>query len=392
MKKFIVCLLLGALLGMISPLLPAQQTQSRQKSDTEIEVLEKRVSELEKQLQTVENVEKMELQAKLADANAKLINANFGTLKEKVWVDNEERMRRWSHWFFGMLGIIVVISGGAIWLLLKSLIADRVEKNLNGFKEAVGQVEVMKDELRVLKKDHAASMLKDFIHLYYFSDKYPYPERIMTLPEEDLLEVFGDEIYDLEVRYRAAEVLVDRKSPQLVSPLLKFINSIVYADANLHPKIEDLLCGFVGLLGQIHTQEVYHGLTKFLNRLLTEDLKHKEMLLTWTAFSLAIISYELSKRDSISILRKAMTHLKSQQNPHPMGHLVGGITKSNGLINLARYFDRYSEPEGIKEILTKHVTSGMSGTENRCLELLQKYDPEFVAEWRAGEPKENSNT
>ena len=137
MKKFIACLLLGALLGMISPLLPAQQTQSRQKSDTEIEVLEKRVSELEKQLQTVENVEKMELQAKLADAKAKLINANFGTLKEKVWVDNEERMRRWSHWFFGILGIIVVISGGAVWLLLKSLIADGVEKNLNGFKKAM---------------------------------------------------------------------------------------------------------------------------------------------------------------------------------------------------------------------------------------------------------------
>ena len=250
---------------------------------------------------------------------------------------------------------------------------------------------MMKNELRVLKKDHAASMLKDFIHLYYFSDKYPYPERIMTLPEEDLLEVFGDEIYDLEVRYRAAEVLVDRKSPQSVSPLLKFINSVVYADANLHPKIEDLLCGFVGILGQIHTQEVYQGLTKFLNRLLTEDLKHKEMLLTWTAFSLAIISFELNKRDSISILRKAMPHLNSQQNPHPMGHLVGGITKSNGLTNLARYFDRYNELEGIKEILTKHVTSGMAGVENRCLELLQKHDSEFVKEWRARETTTNSD-
>ena len=54
MQKFIACLLLGALLGMIPPLLPAQQNQSMQKSDLEIEALKKRVSELEKQLQAVE--------------------------------------------------------------------------------------------------------------------------------------------------------------------------------------------------------------------------------------------------------------------------------------------------------------------------------------------------
>ena len=75
MKEFIV---LVALLGMISPLLPAQQSQNTQKSDSEIEALKKRVSEIEKQLQTVENVEKIDLQAKLAEANAKLINAEFG--------------------------------------------------------------------------------------------------------------------------------------------------------------------------------------------------------------------------------------------------------------------------------------------------------------------------
>ena len=49
MQKFIACLLLVALLGMISPLLSAQQNQSSQQSDPEIEALKKRVSELEKQ-------------------------------------------------------------------------------------------------------------------------------------------------------------------------------------------------------------------------------------------------------------------------------------------------------------------------------------------------------
>ena len=79
MKKFITCLLLGALLGMIPPPLPAQQNQNQ-----EIEALKKRVSELEKQLQTVENIEKLDLQAKLADANAKLANAEFGKFEREL--------------------------------------------------------------------------------------------------------------------------------------------------------------------------------------------------------------------------------------------------------------------------------------------------------------------
>ena len=84
MKEFIACLLLGTLLGMIPPLLSAQQNQNLQKSDPEIEAIKKRVSELEKQLQTVENVEKLDLQAKLTDANAKLANAEFGKFEREL--------------------------------------------------------------------------------------------------------------------------------------------------------------------------------------------------------------------------------------------------------------------------------------------------------------------
>ena len=100
MRKFIACLLLVALLGIISLLLPAQQNQNAQKSDPEIEVLEKRVSELEKQLRTVENVEKIDLQAKLAEANAKLVNADFGKFERGLKDSNDKWLREWSNWIF----------------------------------------------------------------------------------------------------------------------------------------------------------------------------------------------------------------------------------------------------------------------------------------------------
>ena len=95
MKKFIVYLLLWALLGMIPPPLPAQQNQNQ-----EIEALKKRVAELEKQLQTVENVEKLDLQAKLADANAKLANAEFGKFERELRDSNNKWLRNWSIGFF----------------------------------------------------------------------------------------------------------------------------------------------------------------------------------------------------------------------------------------------------------------------------------------------------
>ena len=168
MKNFIACLLLVVLLGVIPSLLSAQQNQSAQKLEQRIEALEKRISELEKQLQTVENVDKLELQAqlaeanaKLAEANAKLINTDFDTFKNQLKVDNEERMRTWSHWFFGILVAIAAIGGAAIVFLLKSLIADRVEKNLNGFKEGLKELAILKKQQEVLKKE-ADTLEKSF--------------------------------------------------------------------------------------------------------------------------------------------------------------------------------------------------------------------------------------
>ena len=108
MKKFITYLPLTILFIIGITFSFAQQNQNTQKSDPEVEVLKKRISELESKLQTVENVEKMELAAKLADANAKLANAEFGRFERELRDSNDEWLRTWSLWFF-ITGFLVLI-------------------------------------------------------------------------------------------------------------------------------------------------------------------------------------------------------------------------------------------------------------------------------------------
>ena len=376
MRKCIACLLLGALLGMIPPLLPAQQNQSMQKSDLEIEALKKRVSELEKQLQTVENVEKMDLQAKLADANAKLVNAEFGKFERGLKDSNDERMRNWVIFFVA----IVSTAGVAFWLVVKSLIADRVEKDLNGFKEAVSEQDLIKNQLRGLEKEYGASILENVHHS--LGEEHLHPKQIKALREETLLQLFSDERYYPELRYKAAEVLAARKSPRLVSPLLEFLNSVVDSDSDIDSETELYLRSYAIFFAHRHTQDTHQGLRELLNRLLTEDPKCKDLFLTEIVYSLAWVSIKLNIGDSVSILKMAIPYLQIGQQEH------------QAIKNLARYFDIFNESAGIKEILINHVTSessGMEEVEERCLELLQKHDPEFVKEWRARETTDNSN-
>ena len=383
MKAFMVYLILGSLLGIIPPSLSAQQNQSPQHSAQELEALKNRVSELEKQFGTVENVEKMELQSKLAEANAKLTDANaklanvqFDRFKQDLRVDNDDRMRAWSYWFFGILGVIVLISGAAIWFSLKSLISDRVEKNLNGFKEGLEEVDtlkneigVLKDQQRVLEREHTTATLEDFIYDRLWRQQN-HPEQIKGLREESLLEVFGDKGRIQAIRYKAAEILAARKSPRLVSPVLEHLNSIVDSDADLDFETENILLSLTNYLGDIHTKETYEGLIKFLNRLLTENPKHKELFITATAFSLAMVSIKLNLGNSVSMLKLAIPQLN-------VGH-----NNQQALKNLARQFDIFNEPEGIKEMLTTHGQSLPSEVVDTCLDLLQKHNPEFVENWR----------
>ena len=131
----------------------------------------------------------------------------------------------WTAFFGGILAVI----GIALWLSVKSLIADRVEKSLNGFKDAVAQQEVIKNQLVVLEKEHAISVLENAPESFLRYEHF-HTEQIKALREEVLLHVFGDETRLIEIRYSAADVLAVRKSPRLVSSVLEFVNSVVDSD------------------------------------------------------------------------------------------------------------------------------------------------------------------
>ena len=374
MKKIIVCLLLMVLFVTVILLSFAQQNQNSQKQDPEVHALKI-------QLQTVEN-EKIELttklldaQTKLADANTELLNAEIGKYKRELKDANDEWLRTWSLWFVGIIGFLVLIVGGAFWFWLRSrtdqLITDNVEERLDGFRDAVEQVNILKNELRILQKEHVVSMLENS-HRFSGDETY-YREQIKTLPEKALLDVFEDEARPLLLRHKAAEALANRKSPQLVSPALSFLNSVVNSDFDWEQDFTTQyhMRDLVNFLGYIGTPEVYEGLKKFLDRLLTEHPEDKGLVLTPTAFSLAYVSSELNRRDFMSILKKAIPFFRvSSEDVH-------------GLKNLAEYFDRFKDPDGIKDILTDGLTDMMPDAENQCLELLQKHDPDFVEKWKA---------
>lgn len=391
MKVFVSCLIMGMLFGLTPHSVFAQHNQTPQQQAQEIENLKKRVSALEKQLQTVENVEKLDLQAKLAEANAKLtdakvnlVNTEFEKFQRALRIDNLERMERWSLWFFGILAFIAAISGAAIWFFLKSLISDGVEKNLNGFKEGLAEVVTLKNEIGVLKnqqmvleREHTTATLEDFLYdsLWYEQN---HPEQIKGLAEEALLEVFGDKGRIETIRYKAVEVLVARRSRQSVPPIFELLNSVVDSDAEFDFETENNLRGFINFLGHLHTPDAYQGLKRFLNRLLTENPKHKDTFLMETVLAFGNAGIELDMRDSVSILKSAMTHFQ-----HPA---------SDDLSALVVFFDRFKDSAGIKEILTKHVTSGMPEVREQCLTALEKCDSEFVEKWRTQNRTENADS
>ena len=374
MKLNIIYLLLIALFGVIVSASIAQQNQNVPKTDTEVE-------KLKIQLQTAEN-EKIELETKLAEANARLINTEFEKLKLELKESNQKWLIGWIIFFLTVLAVV----GTPLWLLLKSgvnriitnlksntdqLISDEVERSLTGFKEAVDQVNTQKNQIRVLQKESAISILENFMRFSY--DESYYPEQLDALPDSALLDVFSDEKRYLVLRCKAAEILTYKKSTRLVFPMLEFLNSVVDSDLYNETDVqtERILRSFVSFLGEIHTEETYEGLKKFFNRLLTENPKHKGLFLTWTVFSLAYVSRGLKRGDSASMIRRAVPDL----------HMF--LHEEQALKNLAAYFDRFNEPEGIKEILAHHAADKIPELEDKCLELLQKHDPKFVEKWKA---------
>ena len=379
MRKISVCVFLGVLIGIIPPLLSAQQNQNTQKLISEIEDLKQRVLELEKQLQIVENVEKLDLQAKLAEANAKLAGAQFGKYERELRDSNDDWLRNWGIFAFTVLAVVGASALAWVKSRTNQLIADAVEKNLGGFKEAVDEQEVIKNQLTVLEKEYAASTLGSYLSVRLDKEEF-HPEEIKVLRDETLVPIFGDERYDLRFRYKTAEVLAARRSPRLVSPLLDILNTVVDSDSDVDFQSQDSLRGFMNCLGYIHTQECYEGLTEFLNRLLTENPKHKMLFLTDAVFSLALVSLKLNLGNSVSMLRLAVPQLDVGQH------------NQQALMNLARQFDIFNEPEGIKEMLTSHGTSLPSEVIDKCLELLQKHDQVYVEKWRTQNAQDNAES
>lgn len=374
MKKATLCLLLAIIYSGAF----AQQNQSTQKPTSEIETLKI-------QLQTVEN-EKTELttklldaQTKLAKAQAQLRNADFGKFERELRDSNNRWLWGWTAFFVGIFAVI----GVALWFVIKSLITDRVEKYLNGFKEAVGNLNEIKNQLVVLEDGYTSTVLRGFDESYFRNQDLDFKE-IKALREDALLRICDDNTYLLTIRFRAVAVLADRKSPRLVSPALKLINSVVNSDLSsnldfeLSPETQYSMARLVSFVGQIHRQESYEELKQFLISLITDNPKNKDLFLTNTAFSLGWVSLKLNIGDSVSVLRLAIPHLQVSSSD------------LNALKTFARHFDVFNEPEGIKEILTHHAVGKIPKLEDKCLELLEKHDPKFVENWKS--EKESANT
>lgn len=371
MKINVVYLLLIATLGLTVFASIAQQNQNVPKTDTEVE-------KLKIQLQTAEN-EKIELETKLAEANAKLINADFGKFERELRDSNNKWLWGWTTFFVGVVAVI----GLALWFFVKSLIADRVEKNLKGFQEAVGNFKEIKDQLVILEEGYTYTVLRNLHTSYFWSQNLDFKE-IKGLRDETLLRILDDKTYSSTIRYKAVAVLAARNSTQLVTPALKllntFVNSELDSDDSFDSQIdtENSLRRIVSIVGQIHTQDSYEGLKKFLISLITDNPKNKDIFLTYTAFSLSWISIKLNMEDSTSVLRLAIPHLQV------------GQSDLTGLQNSAKYFDIFKQPEGIKEIYNIHAKGKMPELEETCLNLLDKYDPDFVKEQRKEKAANNT--
>ena len=377
MKINIVYLLLIALLGITVSASIAQQNQNVPKTDTEVE-------KLKIQLQTAEN-EKIGLETKLAEAQAKhaaayakLIETEFDKLKLELKDSNEKWLLRW----IGFFGVIFAVFGVILFSHFKTkvdqMIESGVEKSLTGFQDGLKQVDILNSQLRMLQKHYVVSVIENYIR--FTADQSYYSEILNTFPEQALIDAFCDEKFPISVKHVAAEVLANMQSTQFVSPAVKFLNSVnldLYLRADHW--IQDSMRAIVNFIGQTQMQEAYHELEKFLDRLLTNNPEYKKLFLPCTIFSLAHLGIELDIKDSIDMLREVIPDLKEIEQDEIE------------LITLAKYFDKFKEHEGIKEILTNGLTDfGMPDVEKRCLELLPKRYSNFVKEWK--DKKEDTNT
>ena len=221
----------------------------------------------------------------------------------------------------------------------------------------------------ILEEEQVAAMLENISD--YVCESGAYAEKIKAISEETLLKIFESKKYSIKTKYGAVEILVEQKSTRIVSPLLQFLNS--FLDFKLDseddlPETAIYLSSFVTYLQYIPTLETYEGIKKILNRLLTENPGHKQVFLNDTIISLAHVSVELNMMDATPLLRTAISHIAYPPD-------------SDDLRIMIKYFDDLNDPKSIKKILTEHARIGRSDISYKCLNVLQKYDPDFVKQW-----------
>ena len=382
MKIYIVFLIVIAILSILFFFMLMQQDQKSQKLVSEIESLQERLAVLEIQPQTREDAEKMKLATQLADANTKLINTGFGKFERELRDSNYKWLWGWTTFFVAIVAIVITVTGVAFWVVVKSMIANRVEENLKEFQESVKQVKIQQERIRIIEREYAALML-DKPQEISEGREYIYPDTVMSLSKQTIIDVIYHKTYSIYVKIRAAEILKKRNPERSLPVLLEMVNSFLDTDVIKDEDIDTMwhLRDLVPLFKDIHNEKTYRGLSKLLARVLKlkEDTDIKKVHLNWILFSLVYVGDALNTGKSISKMREALPNL-----------LISNEEDSNNLENLVNYFDKFDEHEAIKEILTNSLTEGMPDVETRCLELLPERYSDFVKDWK--EKKKDTNT
>ena len=377
MKTYIVFSIVILLLSGIFFYLLMRQNQNLHKLELEHESLQNRLAAVELLPQTGQDDEKMKLATQLAEANTKLINADFDKMKLDLKESNQEWLWNWT----AFLGVMFAVFGIALWFFVKSLIADRVEGHLKGFQKSVDKVSILDGQLEALKKELAVSVLDNFTPHYPVELEW-HNEAIKALSDEMLLEVFSDKTRDLGIRWKAADVLLTRNLTQLILPVLTFLNNIVDSDLDKRTFGERfrLPSKFWSKLNGINNKETYQELKNFLNLLIIDNPKNKDIFLTWTVILLVQVSSELDRSDSVSMITETIPDLDNSS------------FEENDLKNLIEYFNKFQEHEGIKEIYNAHVKGKFPELEEKCLDLLEEKFPDFVKEQREEKASTNSES
>ena len=200
----------------------AQQDNS-QKIEQELNDLKKEVGELKKQLKGLEDIDKLELAAKYFNAQDKLLNTEFDYLKRKLTEHNRNWGLLWVGIFFAIFGLVGVWAKNT----MRRRIEDVVEVNLEGFKNALKQLEI-------LQEGHAFSVLDSTIMFPVGSSIIS--QAIRPLQKEPLLKILRNREHYYEIRHRAAEVLAEKELTAAVPDLLNFLNA-VYDDTSLDTEL-----------------------------------------------------------------------------------------------------------------------------------------------------------